>query len=68
LNPSRYQLIAEASTAGLLFIVSPVAGYFLGKWLGEWLGLGQIPAYAGALLGLVSAFVNLLRLVKRTSR
>ena len=68
MNPSRYQLIAEASTAGLLFIVSPVAGYFLGKWLGEWIGLGQIPAYAGALLGLVSAFVNLLRLVKRTSR
>jgi hypothetical protein len=64
----RYQLIAEASTAGLLFLASPVAGYFLGKWLGSWLGLGRLLAYAGALLGLGSAFVNLFRLVGRVSR
>jgi putative F0F1-ATPase subunit (Ca2+/Mg2+ transporter) len=66
--PSRYQFIAEATTAGLLFLLTPVAGYFLGKWLGEWLGLGRIPAYVGAALGLASAFVNLLRLVGRISR
>ena len=69
-NPvsSRYRLIAEASTAGLLFVLSPLAGYFLGKWLGETLGLGRILAYAGVLLGLVSAFVNLFRLVGRATR
>jgi hypothetical protein len=66
--PSRYRLIGEATTAGLLFVLSPVAGYFLGKWLGETLGLGRVLAYAGALLGLVSAFVNLLRLGGRTTR
>jgi positive regulator of sigma E activity len=65
---SRYRLIAEASTAGLLFVLSPLAGYSLGKWLGEALGLGRILAYAGALLGLVSAFVNLFRLVGRATR
>jgi len=36
--------------------------------LGEALGLGRILAYAGALLGLVSAFVNLFRLVGRATR
>ena len=65
---SRYRLIGEATTAGLLFVLSPLAGYFLGKWLGEALGLGRILAYAGALLGLVSAFVNLFRLVGRATR
>ena len=66
--PSRYQFIAEATTAGLLFLLTPVAGYFLGKWVGEWLGIGRVLAYLGAAVGLVSAFVNLLRLVGRTSR
>ena len=66
--PSRYRLVAEASTAGLLFLLSPLAGYFLGKWIGEAIGLGRIPAYVGAALGLFSAFVNLFRLVGRTTR
>ncbi len=65
---ARYSLVAEGSTAGLMFLASPVAGYFLGKWLGEWAGLGRVPAYAGAVLGLVAAFRNLLRLVARISR
>jgi hypothetical protein len=45
-----------------------VAGYFLGKWIGGLLGWGQIPAYAGAVLGLVSAFAHLFRLVSRIWR
>ena len=65
---SRYRLIAEASTAGLLFLLAPLAGYLLGKWLGEALGLGRVPAYLGAVLGLVSAFVHLVRLVGRATR
>jgi hypothetical protein len=66
--PSRYQLVAEGSAAGLMFLISPLAGYFLGKWLGQALGLGIILAYVGAGLGLVAAFLNLLRLVNRASR
>ncbi len=65
---TRYALIAEATTAGLLFLLSPGAGYFLGKWLGEAVGAGRIPAYVGAVLGLVSAFANLMRLTGRASR
>ena len=65
---SRHALIAEATTAGLLFLLGPGAGYFLGKWIGEAIGIGRIPAYLGAALGLVSAFVNLLRMTGRASR
>lgn len=65
---SRYQLIAEGSAAGLLFLIAPVSGYFLGKWLGHAMGLGLTLAFAGAVLGLVAAFMNLLRLVSRASR
>jgi hypothetical protein len=45
-----------------------VAGFFLGKWLGRALGWGSIPAYVGAVLGLVAAFRNLLLVVSRVSR
>ena len=65
---SRYALIAEASTAGLLFLLAPAAGYLMGKWIGEALHIGPIPSWIGAVLGLVSAFVNLLRLTGRSSR
>jgi len=65
---SRQRLIAEATSAGLLFLLGPAAGYFLGKWLGGLLGWGLVPAWAGAALGLVSAFVHLVRLTTRASR
>lgn len=65
---SRYALIAEATSAGLLFLLGPAAGYFLGKWIGNAAGLGRVPAYAGAALGLVAAFLHLVRLTSRASR
>jgi len=65
---SRYALIAEASAAGLVFLVGPSVGYFIGKWVGTALGLGMIPAWALAAVGLVAAFVNLVRLTGRASR
>ena len=65
---SRYALVAEATSAGLLFLLGPAAGYFGGKWIGSALGLGLVPAYVGAALGLVGAFVHLVRLTSRASR
>lgn len=65
---SRYALVAEASTAGLLFLLGPGVGYFIGKWLGEAAGMGRIPSWIGAALGLVAAFVHLVRLTGRASR
>ena len=65
---SRYALAAEATSAGLLFLLGPGAGYFLGKWIGTALGVGRVPAYVGAMLGLVGAFLHLIRLTSRASR
>ena len=67
-RPSRYALVAEATSAGLLFLLGPVAGYLLGRWLGDLLHLGRVPAWAGAVLGLVFAFIHLVRLTGRVSR
>jgi hypothetical protein len=64
---SRYALAAEATSAGLLFLLGPAAGYVLGKWLGEAIGLGRVPAWIGAALGLVYAFLHLVRLTGRAS-
>ena len=65
---ARAAFLGEALSAGLLFLCGPVAGYYLGKWLGEVAGLGIAPAWIGAALGLVSAFVNLVRLTSRASK
>lgn len=68
-NPSGGRgLVAEGTSAGIVFLASPAAGYFLGKWIGSALGWGRIPAYLGAALGLAGAFWNLLKVVARVSR
>jgi hypothetical protein len=64
----RSSLLAEGTTAGFLFLTSPLAGYFLGKWLGQATGLGMAPAWIGGALGLAGAFVHLFRLVNRITR
>jgi membrane protein implicated in regulation of membrane protease activity len=61
----RYSAVAEASAAGLFFPVAIVAGYWLGARAGSWLRLGTAPAFLGAALGVVAAFVNLFRFLRR---
>lgn len=56
-------VIARASAAGILFPLSIVAGYLLGKWVGNWLHLGQWPAFVGAGLGVAAGFWNLYQLL-----
>jgi hypothetical protein len=60
----RYAIVAQASAAGILFPLSIVAGYLLGKWIGSALGLGLTPAFIGAALGVVAGFWNLYRLLR----
>ena len=50
---------------GLFFPLAIVAGYLLGKWTGDWLSLGRAPAFVGAFLGVVAAFANLARFIRR---
>ena len=65
-NPSpRYALVAEGSAVGIFFPVAIVAGYFVGKWIGQALGLGEAAALVGAGLGVVAAFLNLWRFLRR---
>jgi hypothetical protein len=45
-----------------------VAGSLVGRWLGGWLGLGVAAALAGAGLGVVAAFLNLWRFLRRLER
>ena len=56
--------MARASAAGILFPLSIVAGYLLGKWLGKAIGLGVGPAFVGAALGAAGGFWNLYRLLR----
>jgi hypothetical protein len=60
----RYAVVARASAAGILFPLSIVAGYLMGKWLGRALGLGTWPAFLGAALGVAAGFWNLYRLLR----
>lgn len=62
---SRYSAVAEASAAGLFFPIAIVAGYWLGGRLGSWLGIGTVPAFVGAALGVAAAFINLYRFLRR---
>jgi hypothetical protein len=56
-------VLARASAAGILFPVSIVAGYLLGKWIGGLLGLPEWTAFVGAALGVLAGFWNLYRLL-----
>jgi len=51
-----------------MFLSAPVAGYFLGRWLSQVLHLPPALAWIGAALGLIAAFVHLVRLSARVSR
>jgi len=55
-----YAVVARASAAGIVFPLSIVVGYFLGKWGGRALGLyggdetaGFIGAFLGAIILLI---------------
>lgn len=63
-DPPRYAIIARASAAGIVFPLSIVVGYFLGKWIGQALRLGVWPAFVGAALGVAAGFWNLYRLLR----
>lgn len=60
----RYRIVARASAAGILFPLSIVAGYLLGRWIGRALGAGEWPAFLGAALGVAAGFWNLYRLLR----
>jgi positive regulator of sigma E activity len=64
-GPSRFALVAEGSAVGIFFPVAIVAGYLAGKWIGRALGAGEAAALIGAGLGVIAAFLNLWRFLRR---
>jgi hypothetical protein len=60
---SRASAIAEGTSAGILVLAGPLAGYFLGRWIG-----GSATPWILGALGLAAAFVNFFRLAARLSR
>jgi hypothetical protein len=63
-DPGSLNVVARASAAGVIFPLSIVAGYLLGKWLGRAFGVETWPAFAGAALGVGTGFWNLYRLLR----
>lgn len=65
MSASRYDVVAEASAAGILFPLCLIAGYWMGKRVGSLWGAGTAAALVGAALGAAAAFWNLVRLLRR---
>ncbi len=65
---SRASAVADGTSAGVLFLAGPLAGYFLGSWLSRRLGWGDAASWVGGGLGLAAAFVNFFRLAGRLNR
>lgn len=66
-KPSRRD-IAEAWSLGLLFPVSIASGFGLGYWLDGLLGTRPWLGAIGTGLGVVAAFLNLIRMGIRSDR
>ena len=67
-NRSRASAVAEGTSAGLMFLAGPLAGWFLGRWVGGLTGWGSPVAWTGGALGLGAAFVNFFRLAQRLGK
>ena len=65
---SRAAALAEGTSAGMLFLAGPLAGWFLGRWIGGLAGWGEAPRWIGGALGLGAAFTNFFRLAGRLGR
>jgi hypothetical protein len=57
--------LAQALGAGILLPACTVAGYFGGRLVGRLFDGGDVVAYAGAAVGVVAGFWNLLAMLGR---
>jgi len=67
LSRSRLSTLADAAALGLTFPACILAGYFLGRWLDSILHTGPTLSYAGGILGIAAAFLNLYLIARRAS-
>ena len=64
----RLGLVADLTTVGIQFPVSIGIGYLIGKYLDKFFGIYPWLTVIFAILGVVSAFVNVFRLNARLNK
>ncbi len=55
--------LMNLSVIGLVFPVSMVLGYLAGRWVGGFFDAQQLGGLIGGLVGIVSAFYNMFKMV-----
>lgn len=59
-----WQAVAISSQFGILLAVSVLVGTGLGWLVDQWTGVGSVAYLVGALLGMISGIVSVVRLVQ----
>jgi ATP synthase protein I len=69
-EPEKSMLVQllELSGIGIQLVASTFAGLFIGYWLDKWLGTSPYLTLIFLLFGIISGFVNLVRLSQKTER
>lgn len=62
------QMLRHASLAALIpaiLVLSPLVGWFLGKWVGGWIHFPRQGALVGVLLGFIAGVRETITLIRR---
>jgi ATP synthase protein I len=60
--------MGQASSVGLVLVISIAIGYFFGSWLDSKLGTGPWLMLAFTLMGVAAGFIEVIRIVSNISR
>ncbi|NQU43924.1 AtpZ/AtpI family protein [bacterium] len=61
----QYRMVSLAVTIPAVMMVSPLVGFFLGRWVGGLLDYPRAGALAGLLLGLIAGARETVRMIRQ---
>ncbi len=64
-GPSLWRTLGQLSTLGIAMVAAVAIGLAVGYWLDRWLGTTPWLTMVFTLLGIVAAFLNLFRDLKK---
>lgn len=64
-GPSLWRTLGQLSTLGIAMVAAVAIGLAAGYWLDRWLGTSPWLTMVFTLLGIVAAFLNLFRDLKK---
>jgi ATP synthase protein I len=67
-GPRLLRTLGQLSTLGIAMVAAVAIGLAMGYWLDRWLGTGPWLTMLFTLFGIVAAFLNLFREVKKFGR